>query len=154
MSNPELSREYPLILTTGGRQQPYFVSNNRQIRSLRKLEPFPLVRMHPETAAAQGIREGDWVWIENQRGRITQKAHLVDQMDKNVVNCDFGWWYPEAGAPDYGWQESNANILTTLAPPYDHYLGSYQLRGLLCRVYPNPTCTIEQRYEAWIENTK
>lgn len=154
VSNPELSREYPLILTTGGRQQPYFVSNNRQIRSLRKLEPFPLVRMHPETAAAQGIREGDWVWIENQRGRITQKAHLVDQMDKNVVNCDFGWWYPEAGAPDYGWQESNANILTTLAPPYDHYLGSYQLRGLLCRVYPNPTCTIEQRYETWIENTK
>lgn len=149
-SNSVLSEEYPLILTTGSRQQPYFVSNNRQIRSLRKLEPFPIVTLHPATAEKNGIEEGDWVWIENQRGRITQKAHLDSGMAENVVNAQFGWWYPEAGAPEYGWQESNANILTAAAPPYDHYLGSYQLRGLLCRVYPNPDCTIEQRYEQWL----
>ena len=126
------------------------VSNNRQIRSLRKLEPFPIVTLHPATAEKNGIEEGDWVWIENQRGRITQKAHLDSGMAENVVNAQFGWWYPEAGAPEYGWQESNANILTAAAPPDDHYLGSYQLRGLLCRVYPNPDCTIEQRYEQWL----
>ena len=56
----------------------------------------------------------------------------------------------EAGAPDYGWRESNANILTTAAPPYDRYLGSYQLRALLCRIYPNPDCTIEARYARWM----
>ena len=150
-SNSALSEEYPLILTTGSRQQPYFVSNNRQIRSLRKLEPFPIVTIHPAAAAKYGIEEGDWVWIENQRGRITQKAHLDSGMAENVVNAQFGWWYPEAGAPEYGWRESNANVLTAAAPPYDHYLGSYQLRGLLCRVYPNPGCTIEQRYEQWIK---
>ena len=71
-------------------------------------------------------------------------------MAENVVNCDFGWWYPEAGAPGYGWDESNANILTIAAPPYDRYLGSYQLRALLCRVYPNPDCKIESRYKAWM----
>jgi anaerobic selenocysteine-containing dehydrogenase len=147
---PELSEKYPLVLTTGGRQQPYFVSNNRQIKSLRRMEPFPLVRMHPTTAEKYGIKDGDWVFIENQRGRITQKAKLVPEMDARVVNCDFGWWYPEAGAPDYGWRESNANILTTAAPPYDRYLGSYQLRALLCRIYPNPNCTIEARYRRWI----
>ena len=49
VSNPALAEQYPLILTTGGRQQPYFVSNNRQIKSLRKMEPFPLVRIHPDT---------------------------------------------------------------------------------------------------------
>ena len=151
VSNAALSAEYPLILTTGGRQQPYFVSNNRQIRSLRKLEPFPIVTLHPDMAAKLRIGEADWVWIENQRGRITQKAHLDSDMAENVVNAQFDWWYPEAGAPDYGWRESNANLLTSAAPPYDHYLGSYQLRGLLCRVYPNPECTIEQRYEAWMK---
>ncbi len=150
-SNPALSAEYPLILTTGGRQQPYFVSNNRQIRSLRRQEPFPQVTMSPVTGEKYGIREGEWVWIENQRGRITQKARFAPGMDPGVVSCDFGWWYPEAGAPDYGWRESNANILTTAAPPYDHYLGSYQLRALLCKIYPNPACTIEQRYNAWLE---
>jgi anaerobic selenocysteine-containing dehydrogenase len=148
---PELNQTYPLVLTTGGRQQPFFISNNRQIRSLRKLAPFPLVRLHPDTARRYGIQEGDWVWIENQRGRITQKAKLEPKMDPRVVNCDFGWWYPEAGAPEYGWKESNANLLTSAAPPYDRYLGSYQLRALLCKVYPNPDCTIEQRYQAWLQ---
>ena len=154
MSNPALSAEYPLILTTGGRQQPYFVSNNRQIRSLRKLEPFPIVTLHPATAAKYGIGEGDWVWIENQRGKITQKAHLDSGIAPDVINAQFGWWYPEAGPPEYGWRESNANMLTAAAPPYDHYLGSYQLRGLLCRVYPNPDCTIEQRYEQWMRQSE
>lgn len=148
VSTPELTDKYPLILTTGGRQQPYFVSNNRQIKSLRRMEPFPLVRMHPAAARKYGLAEGDWAWIETLRGRITQKVKLEPEMAENVVNCDFGWWYPEAGAPGYGWDESNANILTIAAPPYDRYLGSYQLRAMLCRVYPNPDCKIEARYKA------
>ena len=128
------------------RDQPYFVSNNRQIRSLRKLRPFPLVRLHPETAARYGIREGDWIWIENEKGRITQKAELVPQMRKDVVNASFAWWYPEAGAPGYGWDESNANLLTSADGERDAFMGSYRMRALLCRVYPNPGCRIEERY--------
>ena len=150
VSTPELTDKYPLILTTGGRQQPYFISNNRQIKSLRRMEPFPLVRMHPAAARKYGLAEGDWAWIETLRGRITQKVKLEPEMAENVVNCDFGWWYPEAGAPGYGWDESTANILTIAAPPYDRYLGSYQLRAMLCRVYPNPDCKIEARYKAWM----
>ena len=30
--------------------------------------------------------------------------------------------------------ESNANVLTNNAPPYDPAFGTYQLRGLLCRI--------------------
>lgn len=149
--SPELLADYPLVLTTGGRQQPFFISNNRQIKSLRRLAPFPLVRMHPDTAARYGLAEGDWAYIETRRGRITQKVKLVPELDPRVVNCDFGWWYPEAGAPEYGWRESNANVLTQIEPLHDHYMGSYQLRALLCRVYPNPECAIEERYRRWME---
>ncbi|MBO5656816.1 MAG: hypothetical protein J6R94_01370, partial [Agathobacter sp.] len=95
---------------------------------------------------------GQWIWIENENGRITQKAKIVDKMKDGVVNCDFAWWYPEAGAPGYGWEESNANILTCAKPPYDPYMGSYQLRALLCKIYPNPECKIEERYLQWIQN--
>ncbi len=149
VSRPDLTGKYPLILTTGSRTMPYFISNNRQIRSLRRRHPFPLVSMHPAAAARLGVREGDWVWIENERGRITQKARLLADMDEDVVSCEMGWWYPEAGPPYYGWDESNANILTAGAPPHDPAGGAYQLRALLCRVYPNPTCDIEARYNAW-----
>ncbi|MDD6022822.1 MAG: molybdopterin-dependent oxidoreductase [Oscillospiraceae bacterium] len=146
VSRPDLTKEYPLILTTGGRQQPYFISNNRQIRSLRRAEPFPRVRMSPKTAAVYGLAEGDWAFIETPRGKITQKVKLEEGWDDRVINCDFAWWYPEAGAPGYGWDESNVNVLTWGDAPYDKYLGSYQFRGLLCRISKNESCSIEQRY--------
>ena len=33
---------------------------------------------------------------------------------------------------------------------HDPIGGAYQLRALLCRIYPNPGCAIEARYEAWL----
>ena len=143
---PDIAQVFPLGLTTGSRRHQYFISNNRQITSLRSRAPFPNVTMNPETGAKYGIKDGDWVWIETPRGRITQKAKFLDEMDPRIVNCEMGWWYPEAGAPDYGWQESNVNILTSGAGPYNLCFGSYQLRALLCRIYPNPDCKIEERY--------
>lgn len=143
---PDIAQVYPLGLTTGSRRQQYFISNNRQITSLRSRAPFPNVTMNPETGAKYGIRDGDWVWIETPRGKITQKAKFLDQMDPRIVNCEMGWWYPEAGAPDYGWEESNVNVLTSGAGPYNLCFGSYQLRALLCRISPNPDCKIEERY--------
>lgn len=151
VSRPDLAERFPLVLTTGGRRQPYFISNNRQIKSLRKQWPFPRASLHPETAAKYGIRDGEWIWIENQRGRITQKAWLTPEMDPRVINCEMGWWYPEAGPPDYGWEESNINLLTRGEPPGDPFSGAYPLRGLLCRVYPNTNCEIEARYRRWID---
>ncbi len=150
VSRPDLLAAYPLILTTGSRTMPFFISNNRQIRSLRKRHPFPLVSMHPDTAAAYGLRDGDWAFIETERGRITQKVKLVPDMRRDTVSCEMGWWYPEAGAPGWGWDESNVNILTVGAPPHDPVGGAYQLRALLCRVSPNPDRSIEARYEAWV----
>ena len=145
-SRPDLYYEYPLVLTTGGRLQQYFISNNRQITSLRSQWPFPRVSMSPETGKKYGLEDGDWAWIETPRGRITQKVLYCEGMDPKVVSCEMGWWYPEAGAPDYGWTESNANMLTLGNGPFDPCFGSYQLRAMLCRVSPNPDCTIEERY--------
>ena len=151
VSRPDLAERYPLVLTTGSRIQQYFISNNRQVKSLRRRAPFPIVTMHPDTAAALGVGEGDWVWIENQRGRVTQKAHLEPELDPRVVNAQMGWWYPEADAPGYDWEVSNINVLTAGAPPCDGVNGAYQLRALLCRVYPNPEgWAIEERYTAWM----
>jgi anaerobic selenocysteine-containing dehydrogenase len=49
-STPGLFKEYPLIITTGSRTQGYFHSEGRQIKSLRKLNPDPIVEIHPEAA--------------------------------------------------------------------------------------------------------
>lgn len=135
ISTPELAREYPLVLTTGGRSQNFFCSEYRQIPSLRKREKDPIVEVHPDTAKEHGIMDGDWIWIESPRGRIQQRAMITGGIDPRVVNVQFGWWFPEDPAPEYGIWRSNANVLTSNEPPYDPAMGTYQLRALLCKIY-------------------
>jgi anaerobic selenocysteine-containing dehydrogenase len=133
--DPELAKEYPLILTSW-KSEYYRHSGQRHIKALREYHPEPLVYIHPDTATELGITEGDWVWIATKRGRIRQKAAFSEEIDPRVVGVDYAWWFPEKGADQqYGWRESNINILTDDYPPYDRELGSTNLRGILCKVY-------------------
>ena len=134
-SAPNLAEEYPLIFTSY-KPLPWSHSQERQIGSLRSLRPEPIVGIHSETATKLGINEGDMVYIETKRGRIKQKATLIDWLDPRVVLVDDAWWFPEKGPSElYGWAESNINILTNNQPPYAREMGSTNLRGILCRVY-------------------
>ncbi len=133
-STPELFKEYPLIITTGARVEAFFHSEGRQIESLRKLNPDPLVEIHPETAKKLGIKEGDWVWIESPRGRIKQRARLTDGIHPNVVSAQHGWWFPEKEPWEYGFKESNVNVLTP-SQPCDPHTGSMPWRSFLCKIY-------------------
>jgi anaerobic selenocysteine-containing dehydrogenase len=137
-SAPELARDYPLIFTSY-HQAPFRHSNNRQIASLRALDPEPFVEIHPETARRLGIDNGDMVYIETRRGRIKQRAVLTDGIDPRVIGVSYAWWFPEQGVETlHGWQESNINILTASEPPYNPQIGSTTLRGILCRVCKVP----------------
>lgn len=133
-SAPETAKEFPLVLTTGGRIPFYFNSEHRQLANLRRAWREPRAEIHPGTAVRHGIADGDWMWIETHRGRIRQKARLTDGIDPRVVNAEHGWWFPDEPGPEYGIWKSNANVLTDNGPPYDPQMGTYQLRALLCRV--------------------
>ncbi|MDR3294558.1 MAG: molybdopterin-dependent oxidoreductase [Clostridiales Family XIII bacterium] len=145
-STPDLAKEYPLVLTTGGRSPFFFLSEGRQLPFSRSRTAYPRIEIHPETAGKHGIEDGDWVYVETRRGRITQKASVTENIDPRVVNCQHGWWYPEDLSADHGWRESNVNILTNADPPYDPVMGTYQLRALLCRISRNDSAYIEQRF--------
>jgi len=133
-SDPELAREYPLIFTSV-KSEYYRHSGGRQIKTLRKLHPEPIVYIHPEAAAELGIGEGDWVSVATKRGSIRQKAVFSEEIDPKVVGVDYGWWFPEKGAEvQYGWRESNINILTDNKPPFNRELGTTHLRGILCKI--------------------
>jgi len=99
------------------------------------MQPEPTVEINPETAGKLGIKDGDWIYIETQHGRIKQKAVLAPWLHPRVVGLSWAWWYPERGASElYGWKEANVNMLTSdehLSPE----LATPQLRGLVCRVY-------------------
>ena len=87
VSTPDLAKEYPLILTTGGRFLPYYNAEHRQIAKHRKRYPWPKMEIHPETAKSLGIEDGQWVWIESPRGRCRQTAEYDAEYPPRRCPC-------------------------------------------------------------------
>jgi anaerobic selenocysteine-containing dehydrogenase len=137
-SNPELSDEFPLVLTSW-KSAEYRHSEGRQIASLRQSHREPVAQLHEKTAAKLGISEGDWIFIETKRGRIEQKAILSSDIDPKVIAVDYGWWFPEENSTNlYSWDKSNVNILTDDQQPFSQEMGSPNLRGIMCKVCKVP----------------
>lgn len=139
IDHPELAKEYPLVLTTGNGFMPFHHSEHFQIKEVRYLNHEPYFQINPETAAAYSIQEGDWVWIETQRGRMKQKADVTQAVAPRVIVTQRGWWFPEKDINDPqlgGCLESNTNVLTsTRDEDCDPISGTWANRGLLCKVY-------------------
>lgn len=135
VSTPEIAKEYPLILIGGVKIKPFFHSEGRQIPSLRKSMPDPMVQIHPATAQGHGIKENDWVWVETAEARVRMRAAFFDGLAEDTVCAQYGWWFPEEAPPEYGWKKSSINLLFGKMA-YDPETGSESLKCGLCRVYP------------------
>ncbi len=138
-SRPDLLQTYPLILITGGRHMPFYHSEHRQVKSMRKIHPDPIMQMNPETAKGLSIKDGDWVWIETARGRIKQKCQYFGGIDPRVIHAQHGWWFPEEDGAEpllHGVWKSNCNVLIDDNPDICNPIsGGWPLRGFLCKVY-------------------
>ncbi|MBA7647809.1 Acetylene hydratase [subsurface metagenome] len=121
VSNPELAKEYPLILTTGARIQQYTHTQFRNVPALRQASPEPITEIHPDTAKEYGIVDGDAVAIETLKGEIRMKVKTTKDLAPHVVSLP------------HGWSEANANILTELEPR-DPVTGYTEFKALLCRM--------------------
>ena len=137
-SQPELFKEYPLILMTGNRFLPMYHSELRQIEKARKKRPYPYAELNPETAKRFGVQDGDWILVENQHGAARFVARLNERMGEDMIHLEHGWWFPEKEGkiPSlFGAFESNCNML---CPDDDRYvsreIGSWPHTALLCRI--------------------
>jgi anaerobic selenocysteine-containing dehydrogenase len=133
-SEPGMEETYPFVVVSKKRDC-YRHSGGRQIPSLRRARPEPLMQINGEAARKLGIEEGDFVVIETKRGSIRQKAHLVEDLDPRTVEVDYGWYFPERKETMLDWTESNINILTSNKPPFNREMGTTNLRGFFCKIY-------------------
>jgi anaerobic selenocysteine-containing dehydrogenase len=93
--------------------------------------------MHPDAAAALGIKEGDWICIENMLGRARQKVHLTETIHPKVVHASHAWWYPEEDGEEpnlFGNWKSNINTLVPHKAVGKLGIGSTH-KAMLCKVY-------------------
>jgi anaerobic selenocysteine-containing dehydrogenase len=137
ISTPVLYEEYPLIMGTGARSPAFFHSEHRQIPWLREIEPDPNVEIHPQTAGSLGIVNGEWVYVENQRGRVKAKAKVTLKILPNVVMVAHAWWLPETQGSEphyYGIWDHNVNNLIPMGTQGRSGFGGGAYRIGLCRI--------------------
>jgi anaerobic selenocysteine-containing dehydrogenase len=131
---PKVSKKYPLLLSNF-KEEAYVLSGYKHVASLRTIRPQPTIEINPKTASKYGLQEGDWVNIETEDGKITQKLNITPDLHPGVVLASFGWWFPEDGAETlYGWKRANLNMLTE-HENVSKECGSPWCRGIPCRVY-------------------
>lgn len=137
LSTPELCEEYPLVLTTGARLWGMFHSEHRQIPRMRALHPEPLVYVNPKTAADFGVKDGDWVWVENHLGRCKRVVKETPIVNERTASTDHAWWHPEApGELEAGlydlWDLTVENLL-----PYDCGKTGFgaNYKNTICKIY-------------------
>jgi len=136
-SQPEMAKDYPLILINA-KTLHFTHGQHRNVPDLRKHHPHPNAQLHPETAAARGLAEGDWMYVETARGRVKVQANLTDTIDPRVVCLQHGWWQAceELGLPGYDpFSDEGANDSRLFDSEYmDPISGSLPLRAYLCQV--------------------
>jgi anaerobic selenocysteine-containing dehydrogenase len=136
-ARPDLAERYPLVLTCA--KLPQFChSQHRGLPALRRLVRDPGVEIHPATAAARGIGEGDWVVIETPDGRARARARLSDSLDPRVACGQHGWWQgcAELGAPGYdAYSADGANFNALIGDAAaDPISGSVPHRAYVCEI--------------------
>jgi anaerobic selenocysteine-containing dehydrogenase len=134
---PDLWKEYPLIMGTGRRSPVFFHAEHRMIPWLRKLDPYPIVEIHPEVAKKLGIDDGEWVYVENKRGRIKRKAKVTPVVPTWMVMVPHGWWLPETDGREpnlFGLWDYNCNQLVPAGCQSKSGYGGGPYKTMLCRV--------------------
>jgi thiosulfate reductase/polysulfide reductase chain A len=92
--------------------------------------------IHPNTAAAHGLQDGEWVEVEvaGGTGKCRLRLKFSEAQPADVVSTGMGWWRPGEPAPDHGALDVNINVALTYSGPYDPVSGSSDIRGQLCRI--------------------
>ena len=96
------------------------------------------MEIHPSTAEANGITQGEWIILETATGRVKLKAKFNDSLHPHVVATVYGWWQgcqelKLNGHDPFSQNGANTNLLIP-NNDYDAISASVAHRGQCCRV--------------------
>ena len=83
---------YPLYLTTGRVLAQYQSgAQTRRVAALNRAAPHAFVEVHPDTAAALSIQDGETVRVVSRRGVVEAPARVVPTIRPDTVFAPFHW---------------------------------------------------------------
>jgi anaerobic selenocysteine-containing dehydrogenase len=108
---PGLRERYPLLFTDEHSDPVSHHAWMRDLPWLREQRPDPCVKLHPDTASAWGLSEGDWVDVASPRARMVARVALFEGVRPDTVLGQHGWWQgcPELGLPDLSCEAGGVN---------------------------------------------
>ena len=137
LSRTDLAADFPLVLTSA-KSLHYCHSQHRGLPSLRRREPDPVVEIHPETAAARRIADGDWVRLATPEGAVRARAAFSRNLDPRVVSATHGWWQACSALDLPGYDATGAdgaNVNAVIGNrDTDPISGSVPHRSYLCEI--------------------
>ncbi|MDR3567767.1 MAG: molybdopterin-dependent oxidoreductase [Syntrophobacteraceae bacterium] len=121
VSRPELSTDFPLVLTTGARLPMFIHSRTFRLPWTNGLWPEPMLDINPGDSAVRAIAQGDLVLLSTPANSIRVKANITNIVPRGVINIYHGYRDPE--------------INTLFEPDYlDPISGFPGFKSLLCQV--------------------
>ncbi|TDT18220.1 anaerobic selenocysteine-containing dehydrogenase [Ilumatobacter fluminis] len=94
-AKPKPTEEYPYLVFSGVREDPFFQTGQRNIGVLRRRVPAPSFFVHPDDAARDGLVEGEWARLETPHGQVRATVSVQSGMRPGHLRVPHGWWYPE-----------------------------------------------------------
>ena len=139
LSTPNTYKDFPIVLSGGGRSFEFFHSEHRQLPTMREFHEWPLVMVSPEDCKKYGVHDGEWIWVENSRGaKFKQKVKETIEVTPGRIHAEHGWWFPEQDGAEpnfYGTYDSNLNNMTEPFRVGQGGIGS-PIKSMLCKIYP------------------
>ena len=106
---------------------------------MREFHQWPLIMVNPEDCKKYGVKDGEWIWVENSRGaRFKQVVKETIEVVPGRVHAEHGWWFPEQDGAEpnfYGTYDSNLNNMTEAFRTGQGGIGS-AIKSMLCKIYP------------------
>jgi assimilatory nitrate reductase catalytic subunit len=88
----DVDAHYPTYLTTGRVLQQYQSgAQTRRVEALRRVQPEPIVEVHPDLAEAVGLDEGDAVRVVSRRGTAEGSVRITETIRADTVFMPFHW---------------------------------------------------------------
>ena len=119
-ATPGLLERYPLTLFDTHTTDVFNHGWLHNVPCLREVHPDPWVHVHPDTARARGIEDGDWVVVESPHGSIKVRAVHFPGIRPDTVMGIHGCWQSceELGLPGQALLDggANANLLYSIDP--------------------------------------
>ena len=116
-----IAKDYPVVLTSGGRIISFTHSQMRNIPQLLELYPEPFVELNPGTAGRLNISDNELVKVKSLRGEIKIRTKLTEKIKENIAHIP------------HGWENANVNLLTDIEAR-DPVSGFPSLKSLMCRI--------------------